>query len=202
MYGGGVEPSADRPKIGRTWRPLTRDDLIDITDIEAVHKVVGPGEANDNTEFGALLRVMRNRAQLSRADAAAKLGLSVEYLRLIEAGVRTPALGQMRSFIDVYAVDGLVEHVQADGSVVDLMLSDPAGTREPWIVEFRSRIREARRKQPGDASRDLFAMKDSQSRQPLDAEYAAELGLVVSMLTRATPDCLRRIRELLEGELE
>jgi transcriptional regulator with XRE-family HTH domain len=200
VYGGGVAPSEDRPTIGRKWRPLTRDDLTDITDIEVVHKVVGPGKVNDNAEFGALLRVMRNRAQLSRADAAAKLGLSVEYLRLIEAGVRTPALGQMRAFLDVYAVDGLVEHVQADGSVVDLMLSDPAGTREPWIVEFRSRIREARRKRPGDAGRDIFAVRDSQSVQPLDAGHAAELGVVVSMLTRATPDCLRRIRELLEDE--
>lgn len=192
--------SSDGPKAGRTRRPLTRDDLVDITELEVVRKVVGPGEANDNVEFGALLRLMRNRAQLSRADAAAKLGLSVEYLRLIEAGVRTPALGQMRAFLDVYDVRGQVEHVEG-GSLTDLMLYNPAGTRQAWFVEFRSRIREARRKNPGHALDEIFARKDPHPTQPLDPRHAAELGVIVSMLTRASPDCLRKIRELLEEEL-
>jgi hypothetical protein len=32
--------------------------------------------------------------------------LSAEYLRLIEVGKRTPALGQMRKFLDTYGADG------------------------------------------------------------------------------------------------
>ena len=69
---------------------------------------VGPGQP-DNSRFGELLESLRWKAGLSRADAAAKLGLSSEYLRLIEIGKRTPALGQMRNLLYVYGAQGDVQ---------------------------------------------------------------------------------------------
>ena len=179
----------------RRPRPIRKPGDADI-----VVRAVGPGEESANTEFGSLLRILRNHAELSRADAAAKLGLSVEYLRLIEAGVRTPALGKMRSFLKAYEANGEVESVQPDGSVADLIVMNP-GTGEPWIVEFRSRIREARRTRRRDEGRPTAASEDAHANQLLDDRHAAELGVVVSLLTRAGPDSLRKVRELLEDEL-
>lgn len=181
------EDGSDRPG------PYRRPEYVDIV------VAVGPGES-DNAEFGSLLRILREDAQLSRADAAAKLGLSVEYLRLIEAGKRTPALGQMRSFLEAYDAEGAVESVQPDGSVADLIVMNP-GTGEPWIVEFRSRIREARRRGRRDAGSRSARRQDAQPPELADDRHAAELGAVVALLTRAGSDTLRKVRELLEGEL-
>src|SRR4051794_36452633 len=107
-----------------------------------VDMVVGPGES-DNRRFGELLADLRRHAGLSRADAATKLGLSAEYLRLIEAGRRTPALGQMRAVLDAYGAEGAVEQVMPGGDRPDLVVFPP-GRDEPEFVEFKSRIREAR----------------------------------------------------------
>jgi transcriptional regulator with XRE-family HTH domain len=109
-----------------------------------VDMVVGPGMESDNRRFGEFLEDVRKHAGLSRADAAAKLGFSAEYLRLIEAGKRTPALGQMRIFLDAYRADGAVEEVTPGGDRPDLVMVDPLNG-ETYVVEFKSRIREARR---------------------------------------------------------
>src|SRR3954453_16553966 len=86
--------------------------------------VVGPGERH-NPRFGKLLEDLRWKAGLSRADAAAKLGLSSEYLRLIELGKRTPALGQMRNLLDAYGAEGEVERISPQGYRQDLAVLDP-----------------------------------------------------------------------------
>src|SRR4051794_22818337 len=86
--------------------------------------VVGPGEP-DNSRFGELLEDLRRNAGLSRADAAAKLRLSSEYLRLIEIGKRTPALGQMRNLLDAYGAEGEVERISPQGYRQDLLVFDP-----------------------------------------------------------------------------
>jgi transcriptional regulator with XRE-family HTH domain len=173
--------------------PYRRPDYFDVV------VAVGPGEP-DNVEFGSLLRILRDHARMSRADAAAKLGLSVEYLRLIEAGKRTPALGQMRSFLEAYDAEGAVESVQPDGSVADLIVMNPE-TGDPSIVEFRSRIREARRRGRRDTGGGTAWRQDAHPADLADNRHAAELGAVVALLTRAGSDTLRKIRELLEDEL-
>jgi transcriptional regulator with XRE-family HTH domain len=168
-----------------------------------VDLVVGPGE-RDNPRFGDLLARLRERVGLSRADAAAQLGFSVEYIRLIEAGRRTPALGQMQAFLDVYEAEGVVGQVQRDGTRPDLLVFDPMNDEEPLIVEFRSRIRAGR----GNKRDDLGAGADRQEDADEDgwvdggvpAARAAEIGFIVSMLTQANSDTLSRIRELLENE--
>src|SRR4051812_129346 len=79
---------------------------------------------------------------MSRADAAATLGFSVEYLRLIETGKRAPALGQMPHFLNAYHAVGGVRVPQPDGPPTDLIVYLPP--HDPIFVKFRSRIREAR----------------------------------------------------------
>lgn len=157
--------------------------------------VVGPGEP-DNTQFGELLERLRRNAGLSRAAAATKLGFSTEYLRLIEAGRRTPAYGQMQNLLNAYDAQGEVGRISPHGFRQDLAVFDPLKEDEPVTVEFTSRIREARRKALGGPDED-------DTRQPATREHQAEsratqIGLVVSLLPQADDTTLRKVRELLE----
>ncbi len=165
--------------------------------------VVGPG-APDNRPFGQLLEGIRKHNGLSRADAAAKLGLSAEYVRLIEAGKRTPALGQMRVFLSAYGAEGAVEQVMPDGYRPDLVVLDPVGG-QAYFVEFKSRIREARRSGRRDPVDPADWQEDVDPQEWVDdgpsASRAAELGAVVSLLTQAGSDTIRKIRKLLENEV-
>jgi transcriptional regulator with XRE-family HTH domain len=163
--------------------------------------VVGPGLAADNRRFGQLLARLREHAGLSRADAAEALGVTAEYLRLIERGKRTPALGQMRSFIDAYRADGAVGKLQPGGDTPDLIVLDPLND-EPVIVEFKSRIREARRisakprrSQAERGSVNLPARLGAGHAM----DRAVELGIVVSLLTQADDATIREVRDLLEA---
>lgn len=159
--------------------------------------VVGPGES-DNKRFGELLERLRWKAGLSRADAAAKLEFSSEYLRLIETGRRTPALGQMRKFVSVYGAQGGVE-IDPRGQRQDLILFDPINDddRDPVFIEFKSRIREARRQALGGPQDDEDQQRYDYLRP--DVDRATELGRVVSLLTQADDKMLSRVRKLLEG---
>ncbi|MGY1635442.1 helix-turn-helix transcriptional regulator [Geodermatophilus sp. SYSU D00742] len=156
---------------------------------------VGPGEPG-NAQFGELLERLRWKAGLSRADAADKLGLTSEYLRLLEVGKRVPALGQMRRFLSVYGANGAVEQISPQGYRQDLIVFDPLHGEdgEPTIVEFTSRIREARR-------RALGGPPDEEDRDDDSAGRAAEVGAIVFLLTRADDGTLRKIRQLLEARV-
>jgi transcriptional regulator with XRE-family HTH domain len=174
-------------------RPPDEDPLY-------IDMVVGPGRASDNRRFGALLADLREHAGLSRADAAATLGVSVEYLRLIELGRRTPALGQMRGVLDAYHAEGEVGRLQPGGDRPDLIVLDPLSD-EPVVVEFRSRIREARRRALG-APPDLAHWQDDPDFQESvhespSASRAAQLGFVVSLLARADDSTLQKVHDLL-----
>ena len=160
--------------------------------------VVGPGKP-DNPRFGDLLERLRWKAGLSRADAAAKLGLSSEYLRLIEVGKRTPALGQMRNLLDAYGAEGEVERISPQGYRQDLAVIDPLDG-EPVFVEFTSRIREARRRALGGPPDEDEDWQQAAYERPAESR-AAEIGLVVSLLTRADNNTLRKVRALLEDEV-
>jgi transcriptional regulator with XRE-family HTH domain len=162
-----------------------------------VDLVVGPSEP-DNSRFGELLERLRRKSGLSRADAAATLGLSSEYLRLIEGGKRTPALGQMRKLLGAYGAEGDVETVSPEGYRQDLLIFDPldGDDGDPVIVEFSSRIREARRRALGGPADEDEGQQATYERP--DESRAAELGLVVSLLTRADDNTLLKVRKLLE----
>lgn len=166
-----------------------------------VNLVVGGGKQSDDVHFGELLERLRWNAGLSRSDAAAKLGFTSEYLRLIELGDRTPALGQMRKFLAVYGARGDVEAISPQGFRRDLLVFDPLNGEEgePIVVEFKSRIRQARR----TLCRKCGAVLDSElgCGRCLDSE-AAEIGLVVKLLMRADALTLRKVLKLLEGNVD
>jgi hypothetical protein len=176
-----------------------------------VDLVVGPGLESDNRRFGKLLERLRRRAGLSCADAAAKLGLSAEYLRLIEVGMRTPALGQMRKFLATYGADGEVEKVMPGGDRPDLVVFDPldGDDGDPVLVEFnvefKSRIREARRSALSGPPEKENRQEDLDSQRRVygspSASRTSELGVVVSLLSRADDSTLRKIRDILEREV-
>lgn len=91
---------------------------------------VGPDESG-NTKFGEILQNFRMRNRLSRAEAADRIGVSGEYIRLMERGERTPALGTMLKMLDIYEVPcDLINKSQVTFSDVS--------------VTFTSRIKEAR----------------------------------------------------------
>jgi transcriptional regulator with XRE-family HTH domain len=162
-----------------------------------VDLVVGPGES-DNSRFGELLERLRWKAGLSRTDAAAKLGLSSEYLRLIEAGKRTPALGQMRKLLFAYDAKGVVGEISPQGYRQDLAVFDPLDADgRPVLVEFTSRIREARRTTLGGPADEDADWQQTAYERPAE-NRAAEIGLVVSLLARADDNTLRQVRTLLE----
>src|SRR4051812_9670180 len=98
------------------------------------HLVVGPNESG-NVELGKILHQFRDKAGLSRAKAAHKHDLSSEYLRLIERGLRAPARGTMRAMLKTYGIDCKL----IDGTTIIF---------DTYIVEFTSRIKEARHKLP------------------------------------------------------
>jgi transcriptional regulator with XRE-family HTH domain len=148
--------------------------------------IVGPGLESDNRRFGELLERLRRQARLSRADAAVKLGLSAEYLRLIEVGKRTPALGHMQNFLDAYGADAEVERVMPGGDRPDLVVIDPLNG-DPVIVEFKSRIREARRSTLGGPTDEEHWPEGLGPQRPgsPSASRAAELGVVVLLFERS-----------------
>lgn len=99
---------------------------------------VGPNEA-DNAKLGSMLMHCRRVAKLSRKEAAGRLDVSSEYIRLIEQGKRTPALGTAIKMFETY---GQEYHVDEDSLVVSGI-----------TVKFTSRIKEGRHHTP-ELSRD------------------------------------------------
>lgn len=93
--------------------------------------VVGPGE-EDNVEFGKMMEGFRIDARYMRRSLAAEdLGLSSEYIRLIERGKRVPAAGIMPRMLELYGVEFEPIHTRL------ILVND-------IHVEFTSRILEAR----------------------------------------------------------
>lgn len=158
--------------------------------------IVGPGRDKDNLSFGELLEDLRKKAGVSRAEAADRIGVSAEYVRLIETGQRTPALGQMTNFLAAYDANGGVEVRQPDGSRPDLILMNPLDEPKPVFVQFRSRIREKRWKALGVPA-GTQGHEDEGPDQDSASELTAELGATLLLLAAADLPTIRRVRQFL-----
>ncbi|MBN9629938.1 MAG: helix-turn-helix domain-containing protein [Actinobacteria bacterium] len=176
----------------------TGDERPEREDPPYIDLVIGPGHERDNQNFGRMLAEFRQLAGLSRASAAAELGVSAEYLRLIELGRRSPAMGQMHSFIQLYGIDGQLGRLQPGGDRPDLILFPPHDD-EPIRVDFASRIREARRRGVDlapDAEERRASTQASNANLPSE-NRAVELGLIVSLLAAADDRTLGEVYDLL-----
>jgi transcriptional regulator with XRE-family HTH domain len=96
--------------------------------------IVGPNEVG-NIRFGEIIHSFRINSQLSKSKAAECIGVSSEYVRLMERGERTPALGTLLKILDIYGVS-----YEQNGSqvIIDGNIS----------IEFTSRIKKARHSLP------------------------------------------------------
>jgi transcriptional regulator with XRE-family HTH domain len=176
------------------------DERPEHEDPPYIDLVVGPNHEVDNRNFGRMLGEFRHLAGLTRVEAAARLEMSAEYLRLIELGRRTPAMGQMDAFIRVYRISGELGRLQPGGDRPDLILLPPHAD-EPVTVDFASRIREARRRGSAasanaDTRRD--ALRQSESNQPAEGR-ATELGYILLLLATADDGTLAKVYDILEA---
>jgi transcriptional regulator with XRE-family HTH domain len=100
---------------------------------EVVALIVGPDEP-DNVKFGEILHALRSRP---RSVVAEELNVSSEYVRLIERGERSPALGTALKMLNLYSISYELDKFQLTFQY-----------RKHYSVEFTSRIKEARYKFP------------------------------------------------------
>lgn len=97
---------------------------------DSIILTVGPDEL-DNPAFGHILLGLRTKMDLTRSEAANRIGVTSEYVRLMERGERTPALGMALKMLDVYDVPYTLDESQVYFENVS--------------AEFSGRIKEARR---------------------------------------------------------
>lgn len=168
---------------------------------EFVDLVVGPGRDKDNRTFGELLARIRQHAGRTRVEAAAELGLSAEYLRLIELGRRTPALGQMEKFLKAYQAEGDVMKLHPDGTRPDLLIFDMYN-KEPVVVEFESRIREARRSSTRLAEMEASLNDKWDYPESMEDDYSKDLGAAINLLLTAEHATVIKVRKFLQSEVK
>jgi len=108
--------------------------------------IIGPNEP-DNVKFGEIVHGFRNNIQLSRSEIANRLGVSSEYMRLIERGERTPALGTAIKLFDIYAIPYKVNksHIIFENTAVkftsrikEFRHDLPKKSRDEMIIEIIS----------------------------------------------------------------
>lgn len=127
--------------------------------------VVGPGQVSGNLNLGQFLASCRINAGLTKPKAAIDLEVSEEYIRLIEKGKRTPALGMAIKMFNLYGT----QYSQEESTL----------TVGHVIIEFTSRIKEARYTR-------YTNRKSSLSRNEL-------IGQIVKALVVADDDTLKKI---------
>ena len=135
------------------------------------HLVVGPNEP-DNEKFGELMQEFRMGMKLSRADAADKLNLSSEYIRLIEKGERVPAFGSMPKIFEAYGV-------KYGKLAINTWIIDD------FEIEFTSRTLAARRE-----SEDIS--------ETLTPNRHERIGRIVSLLSVADDETLLKVQQILK----
>lgn len=145
-----------------------------MTQPAAFRMKVGPGQA-DNVRFGILLRRLRDAAKFTRAEACSAVGISNEFLRLIEKGKRTPAAGTARIMLQEYGVPFDVR------STNNKYVIETQG----YLVEFTSRIQESR------------STSTEELRKVIDISRNERLGRIVRHLITADDDTLDMIYGML-----
>jgi transcriptional regulator with XRE-family HTH domain len=141
------------------------------------HLVVGPDQA-DNEKLGKLLQHYRLEMNLSRAQAANRMGFTSEYLRLIERGKRTPPLGRVRNILNAYNVGFTMQLAE----------------NEEWLIvnnttiNFTSRIREARHH-----NQELEIVDVA----PAVLDRTTAIGEIVELLTQVDNRALYQVRKSL-----
>jgi transcriptional regulator with XRE-family HTH domain len=103
---------------------------------------VGPDQI-DNLSFGGILATFRIKNNLTKPKAAERIGVSSEYVRLMERGDRTPALGTLLKILDIY---GISHERNGSQVVIDGNVS----------VEFTSRIKAGRYSMPNPTRNELI----------------------------------------------
>lgn len=133
---------------------------------EVVALTVGPGEP-DNEKFGSLLWEFRTKLSLSRVKVADHIGVSSEYVRMMEQGKRTPALWTAVKILEFYEVGYTVRVTHSQ-----LFFNNIS-------VKFTSRIKNARYSSP--STRDSISIRSQL------------LGEIVEFLAVADDDILKKI---------
>lgn len=148
---------------------------------ETISLRVGPNES-DNERLGELLRQLRvDTAGLTQVQAAERLHISSEYIRLFEKGQRVPPAGRFVVILDVYEVPYEL-HREKDHYAVSV---------GEYRIAFTSRIREVRRSTPKQA-RYLLTQVDRQRKELL--------GEILVLATQADERTLFDIRNQLRGD--
>lgn len=138
---------------------------------------VGPS-GKDNKQLGDILVALRDDVCLSRAEAAQQIGISSEYLRLIERGHRAPACGQMNHILNVYKTLYSRSRNQVSFS--------------GYVVEFDSRIQEARQSKEPKAE---ITYHTSSGPTPLSRNE--RIGRIISLIGIADEETLSMVYDLL-----
>lgn len=98
---------------------------------------------------------------------------------------------------------GAVGQLQPGGDRPDLLIWGP-NDEEPTIVEFESRIREARRNTVSSPHGipDLWKWSEFTELESddLSGNFAADLGFVVFLLSRSDHDTILKVRDLLQAK--
>jgi transcriptional regulator with XRE-family HTH domain len=97
--------------------------------MEEVHIIVGANK-DASSELAAQLTRLRVSLGWSRPQAATNLGVSTEYVRLIETASQSPSMGIVMKMLKMYGVEFKAEHRYI--------------RFEHFAVEFTSRILNAR----------------------------------------------------------
>lgn len=139
-----------------------------------IELTVGPDQ-EDNATFGLLLRSLRDEADLSRAEAAMRIGLSAEYIRLMEKGLRVPAAGTMRLILSEYEVPCEIRSI--DNQYVIMFRT--------YKIHFTSRIQESRRSRDSHLEKEILVNRDKM------------IGRIFRLMITTDDQTLEEIHELL-----
>lgn len=137
------------------------------------HIVVGPREP-DNKKFGAILEELRVKARFSRIEAAEVIGVTSEFIRLIEKGERIPAMASVSPLLTAYKIehDIGVRYVEFDR----------------YSVEFTSRIQNSRYGKTSAIGKQVKKKRDE------------KMGQIIRLMVTASDSTLSDILVKLTGE--
>jgi transcriptional regulator with XRE-family HTH domain len=108
---------------------------------EIINLIIGPNEP-DNVKFGMILHTFRENIDIPRSRAAERIGVTSEYIRLMEKGERVPALGTAIKMLDIYEIPYEIHNSHISFENVS--------------VKFISRIKEYRHDLPDQSRNEMI----------------------------------------------